>query len=83
MAFITIGDLVDDPVAVTRDAVGERVRVKYGSGSLSLDIGEAVDLVSALIDVLATIPTPEEWKAKELTRDEDRVRAEAQIREEL
>lgn len=85
MAFIAIDELVDDAVAVTRDADGKRVRIVYGSSSISLDVGEAVDLVGGLTTVLASLP-PQEWEQgdrRTLARDEARVRAEAQTREEL
>ncbi|QII05909.1 hypothetical protein BH93_11470 [Rhodococcoides fascians A25f] len=80
---MTIDELTNAPVVVTRDVEGKRLRIVYGSSSISLDLTEAVDLVDALATVLATIPTPEEWTSKELARDEQRVRADAEVRESL
>lgn len=49
--FATIDELSDEPVSVTVD--GLRIRIRYGSGiALSMDRGEAVDLVAALTEAM-------------------------------
>ncbi|MCZ4077284.1 hypothetical protein O1W68_04955 [Rhodococcus sp. H36-A4] len=46
--------MTDEPVTVT--AEGDRVRIRYGRGAtLSLEIGEAVDLVDAVATVLGEV----------------------------
>ncbi|MGB7239791.1 MAG: hypothetical protein WBD41_27895 [Rhodococcus sp. (in: high G+C Gram-positive bacteria)] len=49
--FATLDELSDDPVSVTVD--GLRIRIRYGNGiALSMDRGEAVDLVAALTEAM-------------------------------
>lgn len=78
MAFIAIDEMVDDAVAVALDAEGKRIRIVYGASRLSLDVGEAVDLVTELAGVLAEV-----FNQTELRRNEDEIRAAATIREAL
>lgn len=78
--FAQLDEMTDEPVRAELTNVG-RVRIAYGrSVVVTLDIGEAVDLVTAVVDVLAEADHQTQSK---LRRDEDEIRSAATVREEL
>ncbi|WP_032388244.1 hypothetical protein [Rhodococcoides fascians] len=78
--FAQLDEMTDEPVRAELTNVG-RVRIAYGrSAVLTLDIGEAVDLVSAVVDVLAEA---DHQSQAQLRRNEDEIRNAAGIREGL
>ncbi len=90
MAFIVTDDVCTDPVRA-HSSSGKSVTVTWGGTSVRLTIAEAVDLIDAVATVLGSLPEdavspvhPTRGSAsKKLTRDEVRVRAEAEVREAL
>jgi len=70
-------------VVATTDPAGKaRVAMTCGADlAIRLNVSEAVDLATALTEALAEIA--EQEQARELHRDEDSVRAAAEIRESL
>ena len=78
--FAHIDEMTDEPVRAELTNVG-RVRIAYSASVvLTLDIGEAVDLVAAVVDVLAAADHP---ARAPLRGDENTSRAEAELREAL
>ncbi|KZF00885.1 hypothetical protein A2J03_09890 [Rhodococcus sp. EPR-157] len=78
--FAQIDEMTDAPIRAELTTAG-RVRVAYSSSVvLTLDVGEAVDLVTAVVDVLAKADQQAQSK---LRRDETEIRSAATIREEL
>lgn len=78
--FAQLDEMTDEPVRAELTTAG-RVRIAYSSSVvLTLDIDEAVDLVGAVIDVLAKADHQSQAR---LRRDEDQIRAAANIREAL
>jgi SpoU rRNA methylase family enzyme len=68
--FAQLDEMTDEPV-----------RIAYGrSVVVTLDIGEAVDLVTAVVDVLAEA---DHQSQAQLRRNEDEIRSAATIREAL
>ncbi|WP_027496248.1 hypothetical protein [Rhodococcus sp. JG-3] len=75
--FAHLDEMSDEPVHA--ELTNGRARISYGrSVVLTLDIGEAVDLVTAVVDVLA-----EADRQSQLRRNEDEVRIAAEVREAL
>lgn len=96
MAFLSMDDLTTDEVRVTSSSTGERVIVTWGATTVRLTVAEAVDLVDAVATVLGGLPQVDQLVGADkssrdhsgsprdtLARDEDRVRAEAEVRESL
>ena len=78
--FAQIDEMTDEPVRAELTNVG-RVRIAWSrSVVLTLDIGEAVDLVSAVVDVLAEA---DHQSQAQLRRNEDEIRSAATIREAM
>lgn len=78
--FAHFDEMSYEPMEAELTDVG-RVRIAYGrSVVLTLDIGEAVDLVAAVVDVLAEADL--ESRAR-LRRNEDEIRNAAATREAL
>ncbi|WP_027497457.1 hypothetical protein [Rhodococcus sp. JG-3] len=78
--FAQLDEMTDEPVRAELTNVG-RIRIAYSSSVvLTLDIGEAVDLVSAVVDVLAQA---DHQSQAQLRRNEDEIRSAATIREAL
>lgn len=78
--FAQIDEMTDEPVRVELTNVG-RVRIAYSASVvLTLDIGEAVDLVATVVDVLAEA---DHQSQAQLRRNEDEIRSAATIREAL
>lgn len=78
--FAQLDEMTDDPVRAELTTVG-RVRIAYSSSVvLTLDIGEAVDLVAAVVDVLAEA---DHQSQAQLRRNEDKIRNAAIIREAI
>ncbi|WP_434158791.1 hypothetical protein C5142_18210 [Rhodococcus sp. BGS-1C] len=72
--------MTDEPVRAELTNVG-RVRIAYDrSVVLTLDIGEAVDLVAAVVDVLAEA---DHQSQSHQCRNENDIRSAATVREEL
>lgn len=78
--FAHFDEMSYEPMEAELTDVG-RVRIAYGrSVVLTLDIGEAVDLVAAVVDVLAEADL--ESRAR-LRRNEDEIRNAAATRDPL
>lgn len=90
MSFIVTDDVCTDPVRA-HSSSGKSVTVSWGGTSVRMSIAEAVDLIDAVATVLGNLPedavSPTQGKressSRKLTRDEIRVRAEAEVREAL
>ncbi|MDQ1201082.1 hypothetical protein [Rhodococcus sp. SORGH_AS_0303] len=87
MAFIVNDEVCVDPVRA-HSTTGKSITVTWGGTSVRLSITEAVDLVDAVASVLADLPrSPAAATAPSLSkvieRNEDAVRAAAEIRESL
>lgn len=78
--FAQIDEMTGEPVRAELTNVG-RVRIAYSASVVfTLDIGEAVDLVAAVVDVLAEA---DHQSQAQLRRDETTIRSAAEIREAL
>ncbi|OZD81816.1 hypothetical protein CH260_10385 [Rhodococcus sp. 05-2256-B2] len=78
--FVQLDEMTDEPVCVGLTGSG-RVRIAYSSNVvITLDIGEAVDLVTAVAETLAEADNQSQSR---LRRDESAVRSQAAIREAL
>lgn len=78
--FAQVDEMTDTPVVAELTTLG-RCRLSYGrSVVFTLDLGEAVDLVTAVAEVLAEA---DRQSQAELRRDEDSIRSAAQVREAL
>lgn len=86
MAFIVTDDVCTDPVRVHGSST-RSITISWGGTSVRLTIAEAVDLVDAVATVLAekaSLPAPTtSLPCINLHRDENAVRAAAEIREAL
>lgn len=82
MAYLLTEHFTDEPIAVTLSLGAqpgdEKVRIKFGATVIRTNVAEAVDLVDAVAEALSQIP-----ENRELRRDEDTVRSDAEIRESL
>lgn len=78
--FAQIDEMTDEPIRAELTNVG-RVRIAYSASVvITLDIGEAVDLVAAVVDVLAEA---DHQSQAQLRRDENTIRSDAELREAL
>ena len=76
--FVQLDGVTDEPVCVGLTASG-RVRIAYSSSIvITLDLGEAVDLVTAVAEALAEADNQSQSR---LRRDESAVRSNAELRE--
>ena len=76
--FAQLDEMTDEPVCVGLTASG-RVRIAYSSSIvITLDLGEAVDLVTAVAEALAEADNQSQSR---LRRDESAVRSNVELRE--
>lgn len=70
--------MTDQPVTADVLDDGKRIRIAYGSSTITtLDIGEAVDLVTAVAEALAAA---DQQAQTQLYRDENEIRSAAEVR---
>lgn len=78
--FAQLDEMTNEPVCVGLTGSG-RVRIAYSSNVvITLDIGEAVDLVTAVAEALAEA---DHQSQSRLRRDETTIRSDAELREAL